>query len=464
MTTIMIGKALATVTENETLTSGMINAKIKFEFSADWHSGISRTAIFTAGDVTKVVLDSYWENNVCSIPQECLEKSDEILMVGVYGADNANTVAIPTVWATVGKIRKGYEGYEDVSTGTLPIWAQVQSAAAQSAQAAKDAQTAAETAQGKAEDAQNAAETAQAAAETAQGKAETAQSKAETARDTSKAAQAAAQTAQGKAETAQSKAEDAQSAAEASATAAAEYESGAKSAAATAAAGGNMAKSWAVGGTGTREGEDTDNAKYWAKAAQGAAGGGVTSFNGRSGAVVPKSGDYTAAMVGADSQGTAETKAAEVQSNLNAHTSDTVKHVTAAERSTWNSKETGGAAANVQSNLNAHASDTVKHVTAEERAVWNAKVAKSTKVNTTLYASSWSTAKKYTVSNANITATSAVELLPRENNGITQAQMEALSGAMIVGGTQAAGSIQLVALGDKPTTDIPVTLIIRRDL
>lgn len=88
----------------------------------------------------------------------------------------------------------------------------------------------------------------------------------------------------------------------------------------------------------------------------------------------------------------------------------------------------------------------------------------STKVNTTLSASGWSTEKKYTVSNANITATSAVELLPRENNGITQAQLEALSGAMIVGGTQAAGSIQLVALGDKPTMDIPVTLIIRRDL
>lgn len=89
---------------------------------------------------------------------------------------------------------------------------------------------------------------------------------------------------------------------------------------------------------------------------------------------------------------------------------------------------------------------------------------RSSKVNLTLYASSWSTGKKYTVSNANITATSAVELLPRENNGITQAQLEVLSGAMIVGGTQAAGSIQLVALGDKPTTDIPVTLIIRRDL
>lgn len=153
----MIGKALATVTENEILTSGMINAKIKFEFSDDWYPALSKTAIFTAGDVTKVVLDSYWENNVCSIPQECLAKSDEILMVGIYGADNANVVAIPTVWATVGKIRKGYEGYEDVSTGTLPIWAQVQSAAAQSATAAKNAQDAAEAAQGKAEDAQAAA-------------------------------------------------------------------------------------------------------------------------------------------------------------------------------------------------------------------------------------------------------------------------------------------------------------------
>lgn len=188
MTTIMIGKALAAVTENETLTSGMINAKIKFEFSDDWYPALSKTAIFTAGDVTKAVLDSYWENNVCSIPQECLAKSDEILMVGIYGADNANVVAIPTVWATVGKIRKGYEGYEDVSTGTLPIWAQVQSAAAQSATAAKNAQDAAEAAQGKAEDAQAAAEAAAGIAVDAKNEAVTAQNKAEDAQDAAEAA------------------------------------------------------------------------------------------------------------------------------------------------------------------------------------------------------------------------------------------------------------------------------------
>ena len=453
MTTIMIGKALATVTENEILTSGMINAKIKFVFSDDWYPALSKTAIFTAGDVTKVVLDSYWENNVCSIPQECLAKSDEILMVGIYGADNANVVAIPTVWATVGKIRKGYEGYEDVSTGTLPIWAQVQSAAAQSATAAKNAQDAAEMAQGKAEDAQAAAEAAQAKAETAQSKAETAQSKAETAQGKAESAQSAAESAAASASGSASAAASSASAAALSEDASAEYEAGAKTAAASAAANGKLSESWAVGGTGTRTGEDTNNAKYWAMAAHGAAGGGVSSFNGRSGAVAPQIGDYTAEMVGADEQGAAQT----VQGNLNTHAQNTTVHISATERTAWNAKANAA-------DLTSHVDDAEVHVTATEKAEWNSKVGKSTKVNLTLYASSWSTEKKYTVSNANITATSAVELLPRENNGITQAQMEALSGAMIVGGTQAAGSIQLVALGDKPTTDIPVTLIIRRDL
>lgn len=397
MTTIMIGKALATVTENETLTSGMINAKIKFEFSADWTSNISKTAIFTAGDVTKVVLDSYWENNVCSIPQECLAKSDEILMVGIYGADNANVVAIPTVWATVGKIRKGYEGYEDVSTGTLPIWAQVQSAAAQSATAAKNAQDAAEAAQGKAEDAQAAAEaassasaaaasetasaqsaqtatekasSAQTAAQTAQSakadaesakaaavtagaSAESANASAQSAKSDAESAKAAAQAAQSKAEAANTSAQTAKADAEAANTSAQSAKTAAESAKSAAAgsaqsagasaqsaqASGKLSESWAVGGTGTRTGEDTNNARYWSEQAQNAAGGGVSSFNGRSGAVTPQIGDYTAEMVGADAQGAAQT----VQGNLNTHAENTVKHITAEERTAWNAKLASGA-------------------------------------------------------------------------------------------------------------------------
>jgi hypothetical protein len=63
-----------------------------------------------------------------------------------------------------------------------------------------------------------------------------------------------------------------------------------------------------------------NNAKYWADAASGAAGGGVTSFNTRSGAVVPETGDYAANQISfSDSEFVAtDVKAAikEVQDNV----------------------------------------------------------------------------------------------------------------------------------------------------
>ena len=60
----------------------------------------------------------------------------------------------------------------------------------------------------------------------------------------------------------------------------------------------DLSKSYAVGGTGIREGEDTDNAKYYKEQARAIAGGGVTTFNGRFGDVEPQAGDYTKDMVG----------------------------------------------------------------------------------------------------------------------------------------------------------------------
>jgi hypothetical protein len=60
-----------------------------------------------------------------------------------------------------------------------------------------------------------------------------------------------------------------------------------------------LAESWAVGGTGSRDGEDSDNAKYYAEQAAKSASSvaGVASFNGRSGAVVPQNGDYSYDMI-----------------------------------------------------------------------------------------------------------------------------------------------------------------------
>lgn len=83
----------------------------------------------------------------------------------------------------------------------------------------------------------------------------------------------------------------------ADAAAASATEAGGSAAIATAQA--TASQSWAVGGTGSRTGEDTNNAKYWSEQAENAAGGGVASFNGRTGVVLPQAGDYTAAQVGA---------------------------------------------------------------------------------------------------------------------------------------------------------------------
>ena len=130
--------------------------------------------------------------------------------------------------------------------------------------AAEAAQTAAETAQGKAEDAQTAAETAQGKAEDAQQAAEDAQTAAETAQGKAEDAQTAAETAQTAAETAQGKAEDAQTAAEAAQGAAESAQTAAEGSEDAAAASAKLSESWAVGDTGVRDDEDTNNAKYWA--------------------------------------------------------------------------------------------------------------------------------------------------------------------------------------------------------
>lgn len=152
------------------------------------------------------------------------------------------------------------------------------SGASASASQALDSRTGAETA------AENAARSAGEAQTSREGAAE----KAEAAEAAAGTAQTAAQEASGSAGQAALYAE----AAEGSKAAAQTSETAAKDSA-------KRAESWAVGGTGNREEEDTNNAKYWAGQAQAAAGGGVVSFNGRSGSVKPEKGDYTAEEVGA---------------------------------------------------------------------------------------------------------------------------------------------------------------------
>ena len=161
-----------------------------------------------------------------------------------------------------------------------------------------------ESARRKSEENRAVAENQRRIAEASRSQAETARAEAEAQRVDSTAgivaqateqAQAAAASAATAVQSAETAAAGGEQAAAAAQTAAAD--------AATAKTAANAAQSWAVGGTGTRPDEDLDNAKYWASVAHAAAGGGVVTFNGRTGPVMPQAGDYTADMVGAAALG-----------------------------------------------------------------------------------------------------------------------------------------------------------------
>ena len=92
------------------------------------------------------------------------------------------------------------------------------------------------------------------------------------------------------------------------------------------------------------------------------------------------------------------------------------------------------------------------------------KVNKSSKVSTTLNASSWSgSSAPYTITLSinGVTTSNNVEILIP--GSATDAQVEAWMAAGIVNGTQAANSVTLKAYGDKPSINIPIEAIIRND-
>lgn len=127
MTEITINRTCAMLDRCEQFTSGRVGARIKFSFSSEW-AGLSKTAVFTNGDTTIDVLNVADE---ITIPHEVLAISGKKLKVGVYGFtvdDHGNIeIAIPTVYADLGKVVKGADPSGDVSADpTLPVWAQIQ--------------------------------------------------------------------------------------------------------------------------------------------------------------------------------------------------------------------------------------------------------------------------------------------------------------------------------------------------
>lgn len=257
------------------------------------------------------------------------------------------------------------EASKTAAAGSAATAAEKATAASDSASKAASSQTAAKSSEDKAKASETAAESAKTAAEAA--KAAAAQS-AESASASAQTAQSAA----GSAGTAASTASSAAAAASGSASDAAGSAAAAAQSAASVAGINKTAESWAVGGTGTREGENTNNAKYWAQQAEATVGGDFATKTEAQGYVADHNQsadahtDIRNALNGKEASGTAAAA-------VSAHNMDDTAHTDI--RNALAGKETAGAAATVQSNLTAHAGNTTVHVTAEQKTTWNGKAA-----------------------------------------------------------------------------------------
>lgn len=151
--------------------------------------------------------------------------------------------------------------------------------------------------------AQQATEAASSASQSQEAAASSAQSAFQSA-DTASSAASSAASAKTAAESAQEAAQAAKESAASSASAAAQDAQSATQAAAAAMQDADDSEAWAVGKRNGADVPSTDpayhnNAKYYKDQAQAVVGDKVDSFNGRTGAVVSQTGDYTAEMVGA---------------------------------------------------------------------------------------------------------------------------------------------------------------------
>ena len=116
-----VSKAAITVARSVLLTSGMVQAvQVRFCFSPEWE-GLTRTAVFRAGQVSvSCLLD---EQNCCTIPWECLQTAGTHLMVGVYGT-RAQEVVLPTVECSLGLICTGAQPAENTPQEPTPTLVQ----------------------------------------------------------------------------------------------------------------------------------------------------------------------------------------------------------------------------------------------------------------------------------------------------------------------------------------------------
>lgn len=115
----VIGNVARVIEKPSRITSGTVGLPVEFTFNSHWE-GLSKTAVFRAGHISKIV-DGLEAEAI--VPWEVLEKPKAWLAVGVYGVNEDGSVAIPTTWVNVAVIQVGVDPEGDPTIDpTLPMW------------------------------------------------------------------------------------------------------------------------------------------------------------------------------------------------------------------------------------------------------------------------------------------------------------------------------------------------------
>lgn len=392
-TDALVGAKFDTVTANELVKS------ITFDSDNGVFTITTQGGAVTTIDtlLEKVPANFALENNqlVLTLEDGTKQTADLSAFIDTYTFTNGGTI----IFSQTGK-----DITAEVKDGSLALGKLTSEAQATLASYA----TRAEAAQEKAEAAQTAAEAAKTTAQSAATAATTKANEASASATQAKNSQTSAASAQSGAVTAQGRAETAADEAEASAA---------------------LAK------------------KYAEEAGQAAGGDFATK------------GELATAVSEAAADATAKANAAEANAKA---ASDPKGSAATAKAEAIAASDPKGSAATVQRNLDNHAGNTEKHITDAERTTWNDKANKSNTFNLVLAAASW-VDNTYTLAVEGVTPNGDGESEQKVIPGleITEDELKALQAANLIDAGQAAGVITLKAVGKVPEVDIPVRVIVR---
>lgn len=108
-----------TATVDGIITSGMVGLPVEIEYGEGW-DGLNKFVSFRVDEFQRTRANV---EGATTVPWEMLRHHGKVLYVGVEGRTEDGTLVIPTVWASVGTIKRGAsQGIVPPTGDETPLW------------------------------------------------------------------------------------------------------------------------------------------------------------------------------------------------------------------------------------------------------------------------------------------------------------------------------------------------------